>query len=45
MVTFGGVIIMKFDIRGNFMHRSAGEMPYIPEIRLSFILHDHRSHL
>lgn len=45
MVTFGGVIVMKFNIRDNFMHSSAGEIPYLPEVRLSYILHDQRSHL
>jgi hypothetical protein len=32
-VTFGGMIVMKFDIRNNFICGSAGEVPYLPEIR------------
>jgi hypothetical protein len=33
MITFGGVIVMKFDIGDNFMRSSAGEIPYLTEIR------------
>jgi hypothetical protein len=37
MVTFGGVIVIKFVIRDNFIQRSSGEIPYLPEYEM--ILH------